>query len=164
MKRLRIQLTEIEQQIVVTERESYPDPCVRRKLWVLWLLHCGTTREKAAEIVGVARSTVERYVADFRKGGLDGLRKRTPRYKPISELAAHTDIIRQSLERQPARTIAEACQRVAELTGVIRKPTQVRRFLKGLGLKWQRVRAIPVPPKKTWRNTLPIKPPFTMKN
>jgi hypothetical protein len=87
--------------------------------------------------------------ADFRKGGLDGLWKRTPRYRPIRELAAHTDIIRQSLEKQPARTIAEACQRVAELTGVIRKPTQVRRFLKGLGLKWQRVRAIPVPPKKT---------------
>jgi transposase len=164
MKRLRIHLTEIEQQIVVNERESYPDPCVRRKLWVLWLLHCGTTREKTAEIVGVARSTVERYVADFREGGLDGLRKCGPRYKPTSELAAYADIIRQSFEKQPARTIAEACQRVSELTGVIRKPTQVRRFLKSLGLKWQRVRAIPVPPKKTWRNTPPTKPHFTMKN
>lgn len=164
MKQLRIHLTEIEQRIVVNERESYSDPCVRRRLWVLWLLHCGTTREKAAKIVGVARSTVERYVAEFREGGLDGLRKRGPRYKPTSELAAYADVIRQSFEKQPARTIAEACQRVSELTGVVRKPTQVRRFLKGLGLKWQRVRAIPVPPKKTWRNTPPIKPHFTMKN
>ena len=161
---LRISLTEDEGRIVMSVRVSYPDPCVRRKLWVLWLLHCGMTREKAAEIVGVARSTVERDVAQFRAGGLDGLRKRGPRYKPTSELVAHTDILRQSFAEQPARTIAEACQRVSELTGVIRKPTQVRRFLKNLGLKWQRVRAIPVPPKKTWPSTPPIKPPFTMTN
>ena len=127
------------------------DPLVRRKLWALWLLHCGTTCEKTAEIVGVARSTIERHVAEFREGGLEGLRKRGPRYKPTSELAAHAEIIRKSFQEQPARTIAEACQRVLELTGVIRKPTQVRQFLKNLGLKWQRVRAIPVPPKKLGR-------------
>ncbi len=52
-----------------------------------------------------------------------------------------------SFEPHPALTIAEACQRIAELTGVRCPPTQVRQFLKGLDLKWQRVRAIPVPPK-----------------
>ena len=161
---LRINLTEDEQRIVVGERESYPDPLVRRKLWVLWSLHCGTTRETAARIVGVSRATIERYVAEFRDGGLDKLRHRGPRYQPTSDLAAHTDVIRRSFEEQPARTIAEACQRVAELTGVIRKPTQVRKFLKKLGLKWQRVRAIPLPPKKTWPNTQPTKPPFTATN
>ncbi len=33
------------------------------------LLHCGTTRQKAAEIVGVGRATVHRYVVAFREGG-----------------------------------------------------------------------------------------------
>jgi transposase len=164
MNWLRISLTDEEQRVVMSEREAYPDPLVRRKLWTLWLLHCGTTREKAAQIVGVTRSTIERYVADFRDGGLDGLRKPGSRYKPTSELSEHAEIIRQAFEEQPARTIAEACQRVAELTGVIRKPTQIRQFLKNLGLKWQRVRAIPVPPKKTWQNTPPIKPHFTTTN
>jgi transposase len=149
MNWLRISLTEDEQRVVRSERESFPDPLIRRKLWTLWLLHCGTTREKTAQIVGLARSTIERYVAEFRDAGLEGLRKRDPRYKPTSELSEYTEIIRQAFEERPARTISEACQRVAELTGVIRKPTQIRRFLKGLGLKWQRVRTIPVPPKKT---------------
>jgi hypothetical protein len=36
---LRIQLTESEQRIVVGERESHADAVVRRRLWVLWLLH-----------------------------------------------------------------------------------------------------------------------------
>jgi transposase len=159
---LRVNLSDEEQLVVQAERESHPDRSVRRKFWVLWLLHWGTTRERAAQIVGVARSTVTRYVAEYRSGGLDGLRQRRREYKPTSELAPHADVIRQSFEQQPARTIAEACQRIAQLTGVTRQPTQVRKFVRSLGLSWQRVRAIPVPPKKTWRNTPPIKPHFTM--
>jgi len=54
--------------------------------------------------------------------------------------------------------------RIEELTGLKRGQTQVRKFLKELGLKWQRVRAIPVPPKKTWRNTSPSRPCFTTRN
>ena len=37
----------------------------------------------------------------------------------------------------------EACERLYQLTGLRRGPTQVRKFLKDLGLKWQRVRADP---------------------
>jgi transposase len=161
---LRIELTEDEQRIVQDERESHPEACVRRRLWALWLLHCGTKREQVARILSVACSTVQRDVAAYRTGGLEALRKSGREYKPTSELANHVDQIRQSLERQPARTIAEACQRIATLTGVERKPTQVSRFLKDLGLKWQRVRAIPVPPKKTSPSTSLIKPHFWTAN
>jgi transposase len=82
------------------------------------------------------------------KGGLDGLRHSRVR-KAVSELAAFRDIIRASFEEAPVCTIAEACDRIEKLTGIRRSPTQIRKFLKGLGLKWQRIRAIPVPPKKT---------------
>jgi transposase len=42
---------------------------------VLWLLHCGLTRQMAAEIAGLSCATVQRYVAAYRNGGLDGLRR-----------------------------------------------------------------------------------------
>ena len=159
MSWLRIELTEDEQRIVRATLDSHPDASVRRRLWALWLLHCGTKREQAAKILSVARSTIERDVSAYRTGGLEALRMSGRVYKPTSELADHHDKIRQSLEQEPARTIAEACQRIAALTGVERKPTQVRRFVTGLGLKWQRVRVIPVPPKKTSPSTPPIRPP-----
>jgi hypothetical protein len=47
-----------------------------------------------------------------------------------------------------ARLIADACVRLEQLTGLWRGQTQVPRFLKELGLNWQRLRAIPMPPKK----------------
>jgi transposase len=156
----RVQLTEEQQRIVNEERVSHPDLRVREKMLVLWLLHCGTTREKAAEIVGVGRATVQRYVAAFRAGGLDGLRQ-CHRHRPVSELAAYRDLIRESFEKQPARTMAEACDRIYQLTGLRRGPSQVRKFLKDLGLKFYRVRPIPVPPKKTWPSTRETKPIFS---
>ena len=114
---------------------------------VLWLLHCGLTRQKAARVAGVGRATVQRYMAAFRDGGLDGLRQWNVK-GPVTELAAYRDLIRESFETSPVCTIAEACERLSQLTGMRRGPTQVRKFLRALGLKWQRASAIPVPPKK----------------
>ena len=148
----RIQLTEEQQQIVNAERDSHPQEHVRRKMLVLWLLHCGLSREKAAEVASLGRATVQRYVAAFRDGGLEGLRQ-WGIIGPVSDLAAHRDLIREEFTRQPARSMNEACERIERLTGIRRQPTQVRKFLKGLGLKFQRVRAIPVPPKKLSTNT-----------
>jgi transposase len=157
MSWLRVQLTAEQQQIVNAERESHPQEHVRRKMLVLWLLHCGISRAKAAEVAGLGRATVQRYVAAFRAGGLDGLRQWGVT-GPVSDLAAHRDLIREEFTRQPARSIAEACERIEQRTGIRRQPTQVRKFLKTMGLKWQRVRAVPVPPKKLSTNTFESRP------
>jgi transposase len=147
-----IALSDEEQRIVNTERDSHPDEHVRRKMLVLWLLHHGDTRERAATITGQGRATVQRYVRAYKDGGLDGLR-RWGVTGPVSDLAAHAQAIGQSLTDQPVRTIAEAAERIEQLTGLRRKPTQTRVFLAGLGFTYKRVRAIPIPPKKLWPNT-----------
>jgi transposase len=157
---LGVQLTEGEQRIVNEERISHPNERIRERMLVLWLLHNGVTRQKAAEIVGVGRATVQRFVAAFRDGGLDGLRRWDPN-RPESELATFRELIRESFEEQPARTVAEAGERIFQLTGLRRGPSQTLKFLKGLGLKFQRVRMVPVPPKKTWPSTSKLKPDFS---
>lgn len=150
----RVALTADEQAVANAEREAHPESHVRRKMLVLWLLHCGLTRVMAAEVARVGRATVHRYVAAYRDGGLDGLR-RWGVVGPVSDLAAHTVAIRDALTAVPVRTVVEACDRIEALTGIRRKPTQVRVFLAALGFRWRRVRAIPVPPKKTSRTTSP---------
>ena len=152
MARFRIALSDDEQAVVNAERDTHPEAHVRRKMLVLWLLHCGVTRVLAADIAGLGRATVQRYAAAYRDGGLDGLR-RWGVVGPVSDLAAHAAAIRDSLTASPVRTVAEACDRIAALTGLRRRPTRVRAFLAGLGFKWRRVRAIPVPPKRTSRAT-----------
>ena len=160
---LRIQLTLEQQQIVNEDRSSHPNLRIREKMLVVWLLHTGITRRKAAEIGGVGRATVQRYVATFREGGLDALR-RSNYNGPVSELVAYRDLIRESFEKRPAHTVAEASERIFQMTGLRRGPSQVRKFLKEMGMKFQKVRAIPVPPKKTWPSTSRLKPNFSTQN
>jgi transposase len=152
MARIRVELDQDQQRIVDEERSSHPNPRIRERMLALWLLHHGVKRQDAAKIVGVSRATVQRYVAAFRDGGLDGLRRWDPN-RPVSEMAASRDLIRASFEERPACTVAEVGERIFQLTGLRRSPSQVRKFAKDLGLKFQRVRAIPVPPKKTWPST-----------
>ena len=153
---LRVVLTADERAVVNAERDAHPDAHVRRKMLALWLLHCGLTRDKAAEVAGLGRATVQRYVAAYREGGLGGLR-RWGVVGPVTALAAHADAVRASLTASPVRTAAEACDRIEAVTGVRRRPTQVRAFLAGLGFRWRRVRAVPVPPKSPSRTTSPTR-------
>jgi transposase len=159
----RVALSAEQQRVVNEERESHPNRRIRQKMLVLWLLHCGLTREKAAEVAGMGRTTAERIVTAFREGGLDAVRQWNVK-GPASEMAAYRDLIRESFERQPACTVAEAADRIEKLTGLRRGPTQVRTFMRHLGLKWQRVRAIPLPPKKVSMSTWPINRGFYAMN
>jgi transposase len=90
----RVDLTDEEQRVVKEERESHPEPHVRRKMLVLWSLHCRLKRQQAADVAAVGRATVERYVAAYRDGGLEGLR-RWGVQGPVSDLAAWRDVIRE---------------------------------------------------------------------
>ena len=106
--------------------------------------HCGLTR---AEVAGISRVTMGRIVQEFRDGGLDGLRQWNVK-GPTSELAAYRDLIREAFEKEPVRTVAEGAARIEKLTGLRRSPTQVRKFMKGLGMKWQSMHGLaPLSPK-----------------
>jgi transposase len=84
----RVRLTEEQQRVVNEERSCHPNPRVREKMLVIGLLHNGFTRQQAAQVVGVGRATVQRYVAAFREGGLDALRQWNVN-RPVSEMAAY---------------------------------------------------------------------------
>ena len=146
MARSPIRLSESDQSIVTTELEAHPDPVVRHKMIVLWLTHCGVTRQQTATIARRGRATVQRYLAADREGGLDGLRY-CDVAGPVSDLASFADIVKSDLTATPVRTTAEARDRIESLTGLRRGLTQTRTFLASLGFSWQRTRAIPVPPK-----------------
>lgn len=146
MTRINVDLSESEQATVSSERYSHSDLHVRRKMLVLWAVHSGLTRLQAGKVAGVGRATVQRYLAAYRDGGLAGLRHWGV-VGPVSELTNHAEVIKASLSETPVRTVAEAADRIEQLTGLSRRPTQTREFLKDLGFHWQRTRAVPVPPK-----------------
>lgn len=131
------------------ERFDHPNPRVQRRMEVLWLKHHGETHQRIAELADVSRRTVQRVLEILEKEGLDGVREFHEKGRE-NGLAPHCEPLAEEFRQRPPTTIAEACERIEKLTGVRRQPTQVRKFLREkLGLRWRKVVAIPVPPKKS---------------
>ena len=159
----RVRLSEEDLRIVEEERREHPHEPTRRKMEVLWLLHHGLTREKTAQIVGIGVATAKRHANAYRDSGLDGLR-RWGRKGQAGSLEAHRELLAASFRERPTSSVAEAADRIEQLTGIRRGPTQTRLFLKKLGLRWQLMAAIPVPPKKVSRNTWRSSNDFSLTN
>ena len=126
---IRLTFSEEDQQALFKERFEHPHPRVQQRMEVLWLISQGVGYAQAARLAGVAEATVDRYVAVYRQGGLAALREL--RWgKGTSELLNHRDPLEESFRKNPPHTVAEACQRIKDETGIERGPTQVRAFLK----------------------------------
>lgn len=128
-KRKRLTFSEEDRQALSQERYGHPEPQVQRRMEVLWLISQGMKHKEAARFAGVSQVTAARYVALYRQGGLPALRE-SKWHKPTSALEGHRESLAESFRQNPPHTVAEACVRIQEETGLERRPTQVRRFLK----------------------------------
>lgn len=126
----QLMFSEADQQALHKERFEHPHPRVQRRMEVLWLISQGLVYPEAARLAGVSDATVDRYVALYRQGGLEALCQLNWGQSSVSELMQHRDSLEESFRQNPPHTVAEACQRIKDETGVERKPTQVRAFLK----------------------------------
>ncbi len=145
----RFDFTDEEQNAIAKERFYDPNPRVQRRMEMLWLKQHGETHERIAELAGVSRRTVQRVLDLFAEGGLDAVRQFHEQGRP-NGLTPHIESLEEEFRQRPPQVVAEACDRIEKLTGVRRQPTQVRMFLREtLGLRWRKVAAIPVPPKKS---------------
>ena len=106
------------------------------------LLEEGIGIETISRIVGVSERQVRNYRSAYKEQGSVVLTNNT-RYKPASDLKAYEDIIREDLTTSPVATAAEASEIIEKLTGIKRSPTQVRKFMRDLGLKPLKVASIP---------------------
>jgi transposase len=131
------------------DRYHHPDPRVQRKMEVLWLKSHDLTHDDIATYADVSRRTVQRYLDQYLEGGLPRLRRCEGNH-PQSLLVEHETSLEEYFQKHPPRSTKQARAIIEQHTGVRRGLSQVRHFLKDrLGLRWRKVGAIPVPPKKT---------------
>ena len=137
-----IEFTEEEKQALDRERFEYPDPRVQRKMEVLWLISEGLSREEVARLAGVSSKTVRRYVKRYKRGGIEALKKSEYRGRE-SALNAHAVTLKEYFEKNPPATVKQAQAAIEKLTGIRREYSQVRDFLKRLGLRRRKMATVP---------------------
>ncbi len=139
---LRMEFTEQEREALHYERFHHPDPAVQRKMEVLHLKSLGLPHHEIVRITHLCPNTIRSYFRQYQEGGMERL-KEDRRHRHQSELVAHQPTLETYFREHPPATVAEATQKIAELTGIHRKPTQVRKFLRGMGMAPRKVAAIP---------------------
>jgi transposase len=124
------------------ERRYQSHPRVRQRMEVVYLKALGYQHREIGRIAGVSQQTLRRYLRIYQAGGIEAL-KELNFYRPKSELEKHRKQLKAEFEARPAKSINEAAQRIEDLTGVRRSPTQVNKFLKSLGLRRLKVGHVP---------------------
>jgi len=139
---LQITFSEQDIQQLRYERYHHPHPRVQQKMEALLLKSQGLPHHIIADCVDVCENTLLAYFRAYQTGGIDAL-KQINFYRPESALETHRDSLEAYFHQHPPTTIAEAAAVIERLTGIQRKPTQVRVFLRKLGLKRLKTYAVP---------------------
>jgi len=139
---LLVEFTEDEIQELRHGRFHYPEPRVQRKYEVLWFKSQGLAHVEIARLADVSTRTVQRILNQFLEGGLESIQKNHYRGQP-SKLNDHEELLKAAFEKQPPATIAEAAHRIEELTGIRRSETQIRAFLKRIGMRRLKLGGVP---------------------
>ena len=124
------------------ERYLHPHPVVQRRMETLWLKSHDLPHALIAELAGVCENTMRDYFQLYQDGGIEKL-KELNFHQPASALQEHTATLEAHFREHPPATIKEAQSEIEALTGIKRCETQVRHFLKKLGMRCRKVGMIP---------------------
>jgi hypothetical protein len=108
-------------------RFQHPDPRVQVRMEALYWRSQGVANTEILRRCGISNASFQRYLKAYMVGGITQL-KHIDHDRPHSELTNHRTTLEAYFHQHPPATVAEAAAKIAELTGIVRKPTQVRQY------------------------------------
>lgn len=125
------------------ERYHHPHPQVQRKMEVLYLKSQGLRHGQILKLSGIrSRTTLTQYFRQYQEGGVEGLKQLDYKGQP-SQLNEHASSLKGYFELHPPRNTAEAQAAIEKLTGIKRSPTQIKAFLKRIGMQRRKAGYLP---------------------
>ncbi len=139
---IQIKFTADEIEKLNYERYHYPHPKVQKKMDALYLKSQDLPHNEICRLCQISESTLTIYLWQYIEGGIEGLKKLGYKGK-TNELMKHADSLEQYFKQNPPRSINEAQDSIQRLTGIKRSPTQIRIFLKKIGMRCLKVGFVP---------------------
>lgn len=139
---IRIAFTDAERAALAYERYHHPLPHVQKRMEIVYLKSQGVAHQEIARLCQVSRQTVVTALHLYQEGGIERLKQFHFAGQP-SELTPHQASVEAQFRAQPPRSVAEAQAVIEQLTGIRRSPTQIRAFLKRMGMQVRKVGSMP---------------------
>jgi transposase len=139
---LQVIIREEDKPVFARERYGHIHPRVCQRMDALHLRSKGLSNTLICEILGICNNTLLGFFKMYNADGVEGLKKINFN-RPQSQLVVHKDSLEAYFIKHPPCSISEAAAKIKELTGMERKETQVRKFLKSLGFRCLQVGVVP---------------------
>jgi transposase len=139
---IKIEISATDMQQLYYERFHQVHPRVMLKMEAVYLKGLGLRNDLISRITGLCGNTLRKYLKEYAEGGIEPL-KSVKFYQPQSDLKAYSGTLEAYFLENPPRSIGEAAAKIKELTGIERKETQVRKFLKHLNFRYIKVGSVP---------------------
>lgn len=124
------------------EKLNNPNPRFRVKMEALLLKSNGLAHHTIQEICQISSVTLTTYIKQYAQGGIERLKLNLHKGKP-NELKNHAEDLKEFFANNPPTSTKKAAKDIEEKTGIRRGLTQVREFLKSIGLSYRKVGAVP---------------------
>ena len=139
---LRIVFTQEAVEELFKQRYLHPHPRVQRRMEALYLKSQNVPHAEIRRLVKISTRTLVQWIRAYQEGGIEALK--TLNWKGAkSGLLPHKQLIEQYFKDHPPTSLKEACIKVKELTGVERRPSAMRDFLKSLGMSFRKTGNVP---------------------
>jgi transposase len=140
---IRLEFSESDISALDYERYHHPHPHVQRKMEVLYLKSQGLSHQEIRRLCRIhSKTTLVTYLREYEAGGIEALKQLHYKGNP-SQLNAHSASLKAHFAAHPPRTSAAAQAEIERITGIKRSPTQIKAFLKRIGLKARKVGYVP---------------------
>ena len=139
---IQIAFTDAEIAALEYERYRHPSPQVQKRMEVVYLKSQAVPHTEIARLCRMSRQTVVTILHLYQQGGIERLKRFHFAGQP-SALNQHQSTLEAHFRSHPPRTVAQAQAEIEHLTGIRRSPTQIRAFLKRIGMQVRKVGAMP---------------------
>lgn len=141
-KMLKITFREADIEALRYWQFHHPDPRIQVRMEALYVRSQQVANGDIMRLCGISKASFHRSIHAYVTGGIEQLKHLEPR-RPRSALHPHRATIEAEFRQHPPATVAEAVARIEALTGMTRKPTQVRQVLNVSGMRPRRVGMLP---------------------
>ncbi|WP_373543402.1 IS630 family transposase [Chamaesiphon sp.] len=139
---LKINFVEEDIKKLHYERYHHPHPLVQKKMEAIYLKSQGVTHKDICRLCQISKTTLTKYIRQYQTGRVEELTK--IEYKgQTSKLNQYSRQIEEYFKIHPASSVAAASDVIEKITGIKRSPTQIREFMKRIGLRCLKVGYVP---------------------
>lgn len=139
---IKILFTDNDKLALEYERYNYPHPRVQRKMDAVYLKSMNVASGEICRLCNISRPTLAKYLHAYKAEGIDGL-KRWKYAGRENQLLPHSDSLEAHFKLHPPTTSNHAAEEIERITGIRRSPTQVREFMRSIGMRFRKMGFVP---------------------